>query len=648
LSEQETRRITLKRLWNEEKNLPCFETLVALSRELHSSGEESTTQKDPFSNVLLTITYTDEDGDSIIISSDEELADAFEQFVTKDPPVVRAFLSDDKKNKSHNPYSNHHIAASTTSSSSHSTSTTNHHHHNSNLMKLQQLKAQKRDIMMQIAQEQWNETKQCMKNEIRKTATTTSADCTDTPPTTPPTTTQTDMEATEKNTINVQETSDPLENKQDSDTSSIATTTLPEKQGYPLAFIHGRHTCDGCFTTPIIGIRYHAVNLPDYDLCQNCVQNYKGSDIVFQPEQLERDIPLQERWRQRFTVSTSRKKDMCRSYGTTTPCHRSTLHAHHRMQGTNNDLNNKREDIRNMSHNVAANVLGAAIKGVRRVGHEIMEDAAFKEAVRRSLLISQPLSKEEKETEPLHQDKVVKNTSPNSNIVEVESVSEESMDETEDKNVMNPSMEKVVVESPIQSLTTENILMEPLDELILNEETVPIPSNVDETADDNAGSEKDVEDHDHTNLYETSATIILHGQDTADEMSLPHSPDTVEKGEWQVLDKNGEDITQKEFARAAQMLGSALYHSAQNESNMSSLTSVPTIESCNTNISPVVLATWRDELDMLRELGFSNDGRNVEVLERLQAANIGCERDEKVSVERAANILLNENVRMAP
>ena len=81
---------------------------------------------------------------------------------------------------------------------------------------------------------------------------------------------------------------------------------------------------------------------------------------------------------------------------------------------------------------------------------------------------------------------------------------------------------------------------------------------------------------------------------------------------------------------------------------MSSLTSVPTIESCNTNISPVVLATWRDELDMLRELGFSNDQRNVEVLERLQAANIGCEHDEKVSVERAANILLNENVSMAP
>ena len=645
---------------------------MALIREFQSSWEHSTTQKDPFSNVLLSITYTDEDGDSIIISSDEELADAFEQFVTKDPPVVRAFLSDDKKNKSHNPYSNHHhtaAATTTSSSSSHSTSTTNHHHHhhhhNSNLMKLQQLKAQKRDIMMQIAQEQWNETKQCMKNEIRKTATTTitaadctdttTADCTDTttditttPTTTvPPTTTQTDMEATEKNTINVQETSDPLENKQDSDTSSIATTTLPEKQGYPLAFIHGRHTCDGCFTTPIIGIRYHAVNLPDYDLCQNCVQNYKGSDIVFQPEQLERDIPLQDRWRLRFAEPTSRKKDTCRSYGATTPCHYSTLHAHHRMQGMNNDFK-KREDIRNMSHNVAANVLGAAIKGVRRVGHEIMEDAAFKEAVRRSLLISQPLSKEEKETEPLHQDKVVKSTTPNSNIVEVESVSEESMDETEDKNVMNPSVEKVVVESPIQSLTTVNILMEPLDELILNEETVPIPSNVDETADDNAGSEKDLEDHDHANLYETSATIILHGQDTADEMSLPHSPDTVEKGEWQVLDKNGEDITQKEFARAAQMLGSALYHSAQNESNMSSLTSVPTIESCNTNISPVVLATWRDELDMLRELGFSNDGRNVEVLERLQAANIGCERDEKVSVERAANILLNENARMAP
>ena len=59
-----------------------------------------------------------------------------------------------------------------------------------------------------------------------------------------------------------------------------------EKAQYSSTFIHGRHTCDGCLVTPIVGIRYHATNIPDYDLCQKCFPNYKGKDIVFAPEEL--------------------------------------------------------------------------------------------------------------------------------------------------------------------------------------------------------------------------------------------------------------------------------------------------------------------------------------------------------------------------
>ena len=39
-------------------------------------------------------------------------------------------------------------------------------------------------------------------------------------------------------------------------------------------FIHGRHTCDGCLNTPIVGKRFHAT--PDYDLCETCFKNYSG------------------------------------------------------------------------------------------------------------------------------------------------------------------------------------------------------------------------------------------------------------------------------------------------------------------------------------------------------------------------------------
>lgn len=61
-------------------------------------------------------------------------------------------------------------------------------------------------------------------------------------------------------------------------TAEVASSVIP--------FIHGRHTCDQCLTTPIIGTRYHALNLPDYDLCANCYGNYKGSEIVFEEAQL--------------------------------------------------------------------------------------------------------------------------------------------------------------------------------------------------------------------------------------------------------------------------------------------------------------------------------------------------------------------------
>jgi hypothetical protein len=58
-----------------------------------------------------------------------------------------------------------------------------------------------------------------------------------------------------------------------------ATTTRTEPQT-PRLFIHGRHTCDNCLTTPIVGPRYHAVGMPDYDLCQTCMGNYHGSDEI--------------------------------------------------------------------------------------------------------------------------------------------------------------------------------------------------------------------------------------------------------------------------------------------------------------------------------------------------------------------------------
>jgi len=76
-------------------------------------------------------------------------------------------------------------------------------------------------------------------------------------------------------------------------------------------FIHGRHTCDGCLTTPIIGKRYHSTNLTDYDLCQKCFNNYKGDEMKYEPVELRRDLAFQNRWRRRHQMTA---KLMARRY----------------------------------------------------------------------------------------------------------------------------------------------------------------------------------------------------------------------------------------------------------------------------------------------------------------------------------------------
>ena len=50
-------------------------------------------------------------------------------------------------------------------------------------------------------------------------------------------------------------------------------------------FIHGRHTCDSCLVSPIVGTRYRATNRADYDLCQRCFTNYQGEEIKFKQTQ---------------------------------------------------------------------------------------------------------------------------------------------------------------------------------------------------------------------------------------------------------------------------------------------------------------------------------------------------------------------------
>ena len=68
----------------------------------------------------------------------------------------------------------------------------------------------------------------------------------------------------------------------------LAETDVPMDNNKPPnggeLFIHARHTCDGCQKSPIVGTRYHATKIPDFDLCNSCYEKYEGDDLDFKPE----------------------------------------------------------------------------------------------------------------------------------------------------------------------------------------------------------------------------------------------------------------------------------------------------------------------------------------------------------------------------
>jgi len=181
---------------------------------------------------------------------------------------------------------------------------------------------------------------------------------------------------------------------------------------------------------------------------------------------------------------------------------------------------------------------------------------------------------------------------------------------------------------------------------------------------------KDAEKEVEESMAETADNLIL------DSVKSTHaSSDSVEKEEndWEVvlehdnecLDEVPNTKADEEIARAASMLGSALFNSDMKSSaemistlsaaeesysnSFSSATSVPsTVSSMSTgsHVSHVALVQrirWASHLEKLRELGFNNESMCVEILERLEAANIGVDSEDDVSVTQVVNAILEQN-----
>mmetsp|Transcript_15009 Transcript_15009/g.22903 ORF Transcript_15009/g.22903 Transcript_15009/m.22903 type:complete len:546 (-) Transcript_15009:1216-2853(-) len=119
---------------------------------------------------------------------------------------------------------------------------------------------------------------------------------------------------------------------------------LEKENTVEILFIHGRHTCDGCLYSPIIGPRYHATNMPDYDLCSKCWKKYDG-EIKFEVIELERDRRCQERWhRKRAELSANGGSYRRRMSSRPQNQSRISSDGSHILQKQPNDFNSKYEN----------------------------------------------------------------------------------------------------------------------------------------------------------------------------------------------------------------------------------------------------------------------------------------------------------------
>ena len=103
------------------------------------------------------------------------------------------------------------------------------------------------------------------------------------------------------------------------------------------------------------------------------------------------------------------------------------------------------------------------------------------------------------------------------------------------------------------------------------------------------------------------------------------------QGSWSVVVEEG----LSDLARATQAIGSALYQSdlvSSSSGGPSTITSVPT---------SIQTIRWSGYLEQLHEMGFEDeDDAAIEILERLAAANIGCEESPEIEIDRVVNELL--------
>lgn len=393
-------------------------------------------------------------------------------------------------------------------------------------------------------------------------------------------------------------------------------------------FIHGRHTCDGCLKSPIIGFRYHSLDLSDYDLCQDCYAKADGKVGSFVLDELDRDRPYQQVWLMK------KGKGRFNGFGNRVSSVKPVSGGLFVGQANPGFGLATAPELFGGSSNRSSNGFIGTKEGE---GH----DAKVKESEEVKKLKAQLLNlKMQEMLDKLSSDcpistsppcpkysGKVKGQSQNTSVVEEvkpkDSGSDKSMESSQ------PPSEQVSA-----SVQTE----------VSYDKSSSASSS--QTSKDTKKKTKEVAD---TNKAAPESKVsAVEEKEDAFEFA---SDDDEDDDEWDVVDDEESDA----LGRATQMLGSALFEenlidpptstttsngvgSEKNTTNTDPSISVSeaaeviqdasvisglTATSSYTTPSITLMTRWEKEVKKLRELGFTNDAKSIEALECLQAANIG-------------------------
>ena len=307
---------------------------------------------------------------------------------------------------------------------------------------------------------------------------------------------------------------------------------------------------NGCNKTPIVGDRYRAKNIADFDLCVACMNKYEGDKADFEIQFSDRDRCMQDKWRM---MKSRCSPDSFNNIACTW------------NSRVNGDLATFLKDIQEKT--------GSVIESATVYG-----DAAAASNIEKSEVAP---SADKPPTSP--------SPSHDSFLDDADGSIAEQIGRTLD--VCVAAIEDVMDE--VEKVNTDVSSLKSPDLSPAVADAVSVASSIVSSMNDTSKK-----------MDGSSQTEDV--SEKKDEVTVPQVEDASEGEDgWSVVDNDDDDNGKQS----------------------------PTL-------SPVVLAKWDKELLGLHQLGFLDDVKNVDTLEHLEAAALGCDSTDEITVAQAVEYLL--------